>query len=68
MNLFHNSNQVSSIKAYMESNNLSDASTYPSYTPLFSNILLPWLTKATAAREAAITYANEVDKVSLEKL
>jgi hypothetical protein len=51
----------------METNNLADASIYPSYMPVFGNILLPWLTKAVAAREAAINYSTEVDKQALEK-
>lgn len=54
------------MKAYIETNQLSDTSIYPNFLPLFPNLLLPWLTKAIAAREAAVTYATEVDKISLE--
>lgn len=54
------------MKAYIETNQLSDSSIYPNFLPLFPNLLLPWLTKAIAAREAAITYATEVLKSSIE--
>jgi hypothetical protein len=64
--LINKANQLSSIKAYLESNGLADGGVYPTFMPVFANGLLPWLQKALAAREAAITYATEVDKVSLE--
>jgi hypothetical protein len=51
----------------MESNNLADASVYPPFLSFFPNALLPWLQKAIAAREAAFTYSNEVDKKPLEQ-
>lgn len=66
VNLINKANQLASIKAYVEAQGLGDGGVYPSFMPVFANGLLPWLQKAIAAREAAITYATEVDKVSLE--
>jgi hypothetical protein len=64
--LLSKNNSIAAVKAYLEANNLSDASIYPSFFPLFGSLVLPWLTKAIAAREAAIAYSTEVDKTQLE--
>lgn len=65
-NLVHKSNSVAAVKAYLEANGLIDGSVYPSFVPIFGSVLLVWLQKAIAAREAAMAYSAEVDKVSLE--
>jgi hypothetical protein len=57
---------VAAIKAFIESNGLADASVYPSFLPVFPSVLLPWLQKAIAAREAAIAFHLEVKKTALE--
>eukprot|EP01038_Epipyxis_sp_PR26KG_P005117 gene5117-7128_t len=65
LTLLNKSNSVSSVKSFCEANNLFDSSTYPSNLPNLT-VLLSWLQKAIAAREAAIAYFGEVEKVSLE--
>jgi len=57
---------LAAVKAYAEANNLFDGSIYPANLPVFS-LLMQWLQKAIAAREAAIAYHNElVPKIILE--
>ncbi len=59
-------NSVAAVKVYIEANGLGDAGVYPSFLPVFGSVLLVWLQKAIAARDAAIACSTEVDKVPLE--
>jgi len=61
-------NTFAFIKSYVEANNLLDAAVYPVFLSVFPLAFLPWLQKALAAREAAFTYSNEVDKIPLERI
>jgi len=57
---------LASIKAFAETSNLFDSSIYPANLPIFP-MLMQWLQKAIAAREAAIAYHTELSpKVLLE--
>lgn len=58
--------KLAAIRAYVEANGLLEAGNYPVYLPVFASLLLPWLQKALAAREAASVCAVEVRKISLE--
>lgn len=50
---------IKGIKAFAETTNiLADASIYPANLPVFP-LLMSWLQKAIAAREAAIAYFTE---------
>jgi hypothetical protein len=64
--LKNKSNTLAAVKAYCEANAVLDAGAYPVYMSVFSTVLLPWLQKAIAAREAAIACSTEISKTSLE--
>lgn len=53
------------MKTIAETNNIFDVSVYPANLPVFA-VLATWLQKAVAAREAAIAYHLEANRVSLE--
>ena len=65
--LITKANSVAHVKSICEISNLFDGSIYPSHIPLFT-LLSTWLQKAIQARESAIAYYAEVEKISLESM
>lgn len=51
--------KLANIKAYVEANAVLDAGAYPNYLPACGSYLVPWLTKAIAAREAQLALVGE---------
>lgn len=47
------------VKAFVEANTVTDAGVYPNYLPVCGSYLVPWLTKAIAAREAQLALNGE---------
>lgn len=47
------------IKAFVEANGVLDAGSYPNFLPVCGSYLVPWLTKAIAAREAQLALNGE---------
>lgn len=56
--LLHRDQRFSAIKAFVEAQAVLDAGSFPAFLqPTFVSYLLPWLTKALAAREAQLALA-----------
>jgi hypothetical protein len=55
------------VKTFAETNTLADSGIYPAHLPVFT-VLSSWLSKAVVAREAAIAYQMEVNKVNIDEV
>ena len=62
------SNSVAFVKSFVENNALADTAAYPSFLSVFAVILLPWLQKAIAAREAEIALRVETKSEPIESM
>jgi hypothetical protein len=51
--------KFANIKAFVEANGVLDAGAYPNFLPVCGSFLVPWVTKAIAAREAQLVLQGE---------